>query len=84
VLRVDRLAFAGQVLRDVEVQVFTPALQAPLPDGLLGVGILSRYRVGLDLGAGLLWLTERGAGRPARGSAPRAVLSSDAGLVRTP
>ena len=57
VVRAASVEFAGRRLSDVEVQVFTPAMRGPLPDGLLGVGILRRYRVGLDLGAGRLWLT---------------------------
>jgi len=56
VVRAASVEFAGRRLTDVEVQVFTPSVQGPLPDGLLGVGILKRYRVGLDMGAGRLWL----------------------------
>lgn len=56
VVRVSEVAFAGRRLQDVEVQIFTPAAPAPIPAGLLGVGILRRYRVGLDVGAGRLWL----------------------------
>jgi predicted aspartyl protease len=57
VVRASAVDFAGRRLTDVEVQIFTPTAPAPLPAGLLGVGILKRYRAGLDLGAGVLWLT---------------------------
>jgi len=57
VVRATSVEFSGRKLRDVEVQVFSPTHPAPLPAGLLGVGILRRYRVGLDLGAGVMWLT---------------------------
>lgn len=57
VLRARSVEFAGRVLREVEVQVFKPSVQGPLPAGLLGAGLLQRYRVGLDLEAGVLWLT---------------------------
>jgi predicted aspartyl protease len=66
--------FAGRRLTDVEVQVFTPSAPAPLPDGLLGVGILKHYRVGLDLSAGVLWLTGPAAARPAHRPGAHAVL----------
>jgi predicted aspartyl protease len=57
VVRAQWVEFAGRPLKDVEVQIFTPTTPAPLPAGLLGVGILKRYRVALDLSAGVLWLT---------------------------
>lgn len=57
VVRAASVTFAGRRLTDVAVQVFTPSSPGPLPAGLLGVGILRRFRVGLDLGAGRLWLT---------------------------
>lgn len=56
VLRAETVEFAGHVLQDVEVQVFTPAARGPLPAGLLGIGILKRYRAAMDLDAGVLWL----------------------------
>lgn len=56
VVHAGSVQFAGRQLTDVEVQVFTPSVQGPMPAGLLGVGILKHYRVGLDLGAGVLWL----------------------------
>ena len=56
VVRAAQVEFAGRTLRDVEVQVFTPTAPAPLPAGLLGIGILSRYRTALDVAGGRLWL----------------------------
>ena len=57
VVRAASVEFSGRRISDVEVQVFTPSVNGPLPAGLLGVGILRRYRVGIDIGAGVLWLT---------------------------
>lgn len=56
VLRAAKVEFAGRALQDVEVQVFEPAARGPLPAGLLGVGILRRYRAAMDLDKGALWL----------------------------
>ncbi|HEX3700538.1 MAG TPA: retroviral-like aspartic protease family protein [Phenylobacterium sp.] len=64
VVHAQEVDFAGRRLTDVEVQVFTPSEPAPLPAGLLGVGILKHYRVGLDLGAGVLWLSGPAQARP--------------------
>jgi len=75
VVRASHVAFAGRVLRDVEVQVFTPTAPAPLPAGLLGVGILKRFRVGLDVAAGVLWLSEP-QGPPGPRPEARVVLQS--------
>lgn len=72
VVRARDVEFAGRRLTDVEVQVFTPAMRGPLPAGLLGVGILKRYRVAMDVGAGVLWLTPS-HGEPGRPS-PRVVM----------
>jgi predicted aspartyl protease len=60
VVRAETVTFAGRPYRNVEVQVFRPTEPAPLPAGLLGVGLLKRFRVGLDLSAGVLWLTPEG------------------------
>lgn len=60
VVRAAFVEFAGRRYPDVEVQIFRPTEPAPLPAGLLGVGLLKRYRVALDLGAGVLWLTPGG------------------------
>jgi predicted aspartyl protease len=64
VVHAETVAFAGRRLSDVEVQVFTPAAPAPMPAGLLGVGILKHYRVGLDMDGGILWLSGPTSGRP--------------------
>ncbi|WP_374469249.1 aspartyl protease family protein [Phenylobacterium sp.] len=40
--------FAGHRFEDMDVQVFAPAVSGPIPDGLLGLGILRRFRVALD------------------------------------
>jgi predicted aspartyl protease len=69
VVRVSQVEFAGRRLSDVEVQVFTPTAPAPLPAGLLGIGLLSRYRVGLDVAGGALWLSEAPAAAAHRGGA---------------
>jgi predicted aspartyl protease len=75
VVRARSVEFAGQRLADVEVQVFTPAVHGPMPDGLLGVGVLRRYRAGLDVGAGVLWLSPAAVGSTRR-TGPRAVLGT--------
>ncbi|THD78025.1 MAG: hypothetical protein E7812_12610 [Phenylobacterium sp.] len=74
VVHAAEVDFAGRRLSDVEVQVFTPSAPAPLPAGLLGVGILKHYRVALDVGAGVLWLTGPAAARPQHRVGPHAVL----------
>jgi predicted aspartyl protease len=50
------VAIGPLVLRDVEVQVYRPAANAPAPSGLLGTGLFSRYRMALDLGGDRLHL----------------------------
>jgi len=75
IVAASRVEFAGRTLSDVEVQVFTPSVQGPLPAGLLGVGILRHYRVGLDLGAGVLWLTGPAAARPKHNLGEHTLLS---------
>jgi predicted aspartyl protease len=64
IVHAEEVDFAGRKLTDVEVQVFKPAAPAPLPDGLLGVGVLKHYRVCLDLNAGVMWLTGPAEARP--------------------
>ncbi len=51
--------FAGRTIQDLPVQVFTSARPDLLPDGLLGVGLLERFRVVLDLAQGRLDLIPR-------------------------
>ena len=74
IVHAAKVAFAGHTLSDVEVQVFTPSMPGPLPAGLLGVGVLKHYRVGLDLGAGVLWLSGPMAARPSHRPGAHAVL----------
>lgn len=74
IVHAAKVSVAGRTLSDVEVQVFTPSAPGPLPAGLLGVGILKHYRVGLDLGAGVLWLTGPMAARPQHRPGAHAVL----------
>jgi hypothetical protein len=64
VVRAETVQFAGRTLQDVEVQVFTPSVQGPLPAGLLGVGILKHYRAAMDLESGALWLAGPAVARP--------------------
>lgn len=51
-----RLAFAGRALDDVEVQIYRPAANAPVPNGLLGLGVLQRFHLALDLPGGRVFL----------------------------
>lgn len=48
---------AGLTLREVPVQIYRPAANAPAPSGLVGAGLLGRFRLALDLGGGQLHLT---------------------------
>lgn len=64
-----RVAFAGEVVRDLEVQIYRPAANAPVPNGLLGLGVLERFRLALDLAGGRLLLIGP-AQPPPRGRSP--------------
>ncbi|MCR5877843.1 pepsin/retropepsin-like aspartic protease family protein [Phenylobacterium sp. J367] len=55
-IRADAISFAGHRFEDEDVQVFTPAANAPIPDGLMGLGLLGRFRVALDHARGRLFL----------------------------
>jgi len=44
-----RVEFGGHVVRDVEIQVYRPAPHAPAPSGLVGLGVLGRFHLALDL-----------------------------------
>lgn len=46
----------GLALRNVEVQVYRPAPNAPAPAGLVGAGLFARYRMALDLAGDALHL----------------------------
>jgi predicted aspartyl protease len=63
------IRFAGHRFEDVEVQIFAPAVSGPIPDGLLGLGVLRRFRVALDHARGRMFLMgpfEPPAGRTRR------------------
>ena len=49
IVQVRRLSFAGHAFEDVDVQIYRPAHSAPVPAGLLGLGVLQRFRLALDL-----------------------------------
>jgi predicted aspartyl protease len=51
-----QVEFAGHRIRDLEVQIYRPAPHAPAPDGLLGLGVLARFHVALDLAGARLFL----------------------------
>jgi len=68
-VRAERLAFAGHILDDVEVQIYQPAAHAPVPNGLLGLGVLQRFHLALDLPGTRLFLI--GPEQPPRLRRPR-------------
>jgi predicted aspartyl protease len=51
-----QVVFAGHTLNDVEVQIYRPAPNAPVPKGLLGLGVLQRFHVALDVGGARVFL----------------------------
>lgn len=55
-VRASEVRFAGHPFKGVDVQIFAPAVQGPIPDGLLGLGILRRFRVALDHARGRMFL----------------------------
>lgn len=48
-VRARRVEFAGHAIDDLEVQVYRPAANSPAPAGLLGLGVLERFHLALDL-----------------------------------
>lgn len=56
----DRVTIGPLSLRDVGVQIYTPAANAPIPGGLMGAGIFRQFRMALDLGGDRLFLTRSG------------------------
>jgi predicted aspartyl protease len=48
---------AGHRLTDVLVQIYSPSVGRTIPAGLLGLGVLRRFRVALDHGGGRMFLT---------------------------
>jgi hypothetical protein len=63
-----QVVFAGHVIPDLEVQIYRPAAHAPVPGGLLGLGVLERFHLALDFAGGRLFLIgpERAPPRPPR------------------
>ncbi len=55
-VRAAHVRFAGRRFDDVDVQIFAPAANAPIPAGLLGLGLLRRFRVALDHDRGRMFL----------------------------
>ena len=55
-----QVRFAGFTLRDVKVSIFATQPGSPLPDGLIGAGLLKGFRVGLDHREGALHLSKAG------------------------
>lgn len=68
-VRARRVEFAGHQLSDLDVQIFRPAANAPVPNGLLGLGVLERFHVALDVGGGRLFLI--GPEHPPRPQTPQ-------------
>jgi predicted aspartyl protease len=66
VVTARRLSFAGDWLEDVELQIYSPAVKGPIPQGLLGLGVLKRYRVVLDHGGGRMFVEGPVAAGPTR------------------
>lgn len=56
IVRVERMVFAGQVLEDEEVHIFQPQRLPGFPKGLLGYGMLHRFRTILDHRRGAMHL----------------------------
>jgi predicted aspartyl protease len=55
-VQAGHVRFAGHRFDAVDVQVFAPAAHGPIPDGLLGLGLLRRFRVALDHARGRMFL----------------------------
>jgi len=73
IVRARSVEFAGQSFLDVDVQIYRPARGSPAPMGLLGLGVLERFRIALDLSSARLVLLgpvqpprRRGGAPPAR------------------
>jgi hypothetical protein len=56
VVRAESVTFAGRTVRDVHIQVYSPSVKGAIPPGLLGLGLLRRYRVTMDHGGGRMFL----------------------------
>ena len=64
-----QVEFAGHRIADLEVQIYRPAAQAPAPTGLLGLGVLARFHLAIDLPGSRLFLI--GPEKPPPRPAPR-------------
>jgi predicted aspartyl protease len=63
-VRARQVDFAGHLIRDLEVQIYQPPANAPVPNGLLGLGVLERFHLALDLPGARAFLI--GAAQPPR------------------
>jgi predicted aspartyl protease len=63
VARAREIVFAGHRLTDVEVQIYHPARHAPVPAGLLGMGVLKRFHLAMDHAQGRLFMIGETPGR---------------------
>lgn len=68
-VRARRLEFAGHAIHDLDIQIYRPAENAPVPDGLLGLGVLGRFHMALDLAGARLFLV--GPEHPPRPQRPQ-------------
>jgi predicted aspartyl protease len=55
-VRARRVEFAGHAIDDLEVQIYQPEPNSPAPAGLLGLGVLERFHLALDLPGGRVFL----------------------------
>lgn len=75
-VRARRLEFAGHTVTDLDVQIYRPAANAPVPDGLLGLGVLERFHMALDLPGARMFLV--GPEHPPRPQTPQRPTRFDA------
>lgn len=59
-VRARTLRVGSMTLHDADVQIYTPASNAPAPSGLLGTGLFRQFRLALDLNGRRLLLTRPG------------------------
>ena len=59
-VRARTVEAAGMTLRGVEVQIYSPSARGAIPHGLLGTGLLRRYRMVLDLDGARLFRVASG------------------------
>jgi predicted aspartyl protease len=56
VVSVRGLSFAGRELGRADVQIYRPASHAPVPAGLVGMGVLRRFHLAFDCAQGRLFV----------------------------